>query len=202
MRYTFIGLLILTASASTSLGHSVATVSLRQLFREADVVAHIKVDINYEAQVFDVPPYRARVLEAFKGTQTGSYVYFGPYASCTVGKEYLVFLKSSNTLMSDHCKGSCPTSLTPGAPYLWIMYEGYSVLPVGQTELLSRGSTGVRVCYRQVTLPDSLYRVNDEHAGGASAKVWVYKEDLVLILLELSREPQEAPTPTVTSQGA
>src|SRR5262245_14893632 len=72
-------------------GTSIKTVELETLFKEADVVAFVRV-LAGDAENFDVAIYKAEVLSPFKGCTNKQVVYFGPFVKYEIGGEYLVFL--------------------------------------------------------------------------------------------------------------
>jgi len=163
-----------------------ATVSLGNLFREADVVALITV-LAGDAENYANVVYKASVVQAFKGAHEHDVIYFGPFRSYSIGSEYVVALKATSKTLGDlgtQASGSV-VPFRPEAPYLRVMYEGYSVMAVSYTCQIPACDWAIEVSDEQVLLPNRLATVPSGCHNGASSFVWVRKRDF---LSELSRQ--------------
>jgi len=166
-----------------------ATVGLRQLFKEADVVALITV-LAGDAEKYSDVVYKASVDQAFKGAREHDIIYFGPYKSYSIGTEYIVALKRTSRLLGDLGSKADRQAgpFRPDAPYLRVMYQGYSVMEISYTCVIPSCDWAVEVADEQVMLPQRLATVPSVCHNGASSFVWVRKADF---LAELSRQKED-----------
>ena len=140
-----------------------ATVSLESLFAQADLVAFVTI-LSGDAEHYKAAVYKAQITKSYKGPNTDSLIYFGPFVSYGIGSEYLVFLKKTNQNLVNLVDPTKPKVQLPfdGSQFYYrIMYEGYSVMPV-KYECIFNGTGhngcdyGVRFNTYQVELPSTL----------------------------------------------
>lgn len=130
---------------------------LEDLFKQADTVALVKV-VAGDMDSYDVPIYKAEVVESFKGAPAAKTIFFGPYVGEKLGWEYILFLRSS------------PKTLTPKATsnssfgsiqYSEIFNEGYTSMETSYEcvfdgkDIGQRCDYGVRVCTDYIKLSKS-----------------------------------------------
>lgn len=174
-----------------------ATVSLHQLFQQADVVALVRI-INGDGEHYSIDPYgdgepivasiyEAKVLQGFKGANAGAVLFFGPYVGYGIGSEYVVALRRSGKQLRELLSSGVAdrSRLADNAPYCEIMYEGYSVMAVSYTCEIPSCDEAIEVSDEQVTLPSRLSRYPTECTTHARHFVWVRK---AAFLRELARE--------------
>ena len=138
--------------------------------------------------------YKAEVLQAFKGTEKGATIYFGPFIRYELGGELIVFLRHSK-------KGSEPNRQTAGSglsygsisSFYLVMYDGYSAMQseyecvFDGKEIAQQCDYGVRLNTRQVMLPKSIKTFPSSTKGASSDDTnWVRKNVFVAYLEKLS----------------
>jgi hypothetical protein len=135
-----------------------AVVTIGELFREADVVAIIRI-LPGESEM--------EVLSGFKGARAGEKLGFTRYSNTSIGAEYLVFLRRPHG----------------GEPGYVGMYQGYGVMPVDQVCAFAgrdknRGcDSGVEIDTYQVRLPKRIRTYPSQSENGN--KKWVKRSALV-----------------------
>jgi hypothetical protein len=176
------GSIIIESSAT-----SIKSVELGELFKEADVVAFVKVQAG-DIESFDTPLFKAKSRLCFKGCANGEVLYFGPFQGYEVGSEYLVFLEKTPSSIIMHRKENadqCNDVFEAQATYLKIMYAGYSVMPVLYSMLISDGDDAVKFPYEQVILPESFETVRLRDQDGAALECLVSKRIVESYLQQL-----------------
>jgi len=172
----------------TAISRDPAQVTLAQLVQQADVVALITILSGDTENYLDVV-YKASVIQAFKGTADAQLIYFGPFRSYGVGSEYVVALKRTDKRLADLAKNADGSSRVPfdgAAPYLRIMYEGYSVMSVEYTCALPSCDYAVDIAYSQVTLPADVSMTPNPDHSGASDHGWVRKREFLAALSRIT----------------
>lgn len=166
-----------------------ATVSLRELYVKADLVALVQIRSG-DTEHYTSTLYRATVLEGFKGIKKEEVIYFSPYNGYGIGSEYLVFLRKADGKVGDLIEKQSESTLPydPVQKYYQVMYDGYSAMPVDYTCALPECGYGIKVAYEQVLLPKNLKMIAIECKDGASWKSWVRKEDIVRLLSKGMKE--------------
>jgi hypothetical protein len=153
---------------------------LGQLFASADKVALVQVSSG-TTDAYDVAIYKGRVIKAFKGTQDGDIVYFGPYIGTKLGSEYLLFLKDQTNILvpKDKEAGYGPIK------YSRVFNEGYSSMLISY-ECGFNGSDSnqqcdyaVRVCTDYIHIPDSLQSSPSRDTVTPFGCRWVRKDRFV-----------------------
>jgi hypothetical protein len=166
-----------------------ATVKIDDLFKQADLVAVVKV-LSGDSEHYAITVYKAEVLNAFKGAANSDRIYFGPFINYGVGSEYLVFLRKSKEEFGVSRNADSPglTYGTVTASY-HVMYDGYSTMPVKYACVFDeKGSKepcdyGVKINTYQVKLPKRLktYPIEPTDADMSDAR-WVRRRDVVSML--------------------
>lgn len=169
-----------------------ARVGIEDLFKQADVVATVRI-VSGNTEHYSHTVYKAEVLKAFKGVETGAKIFFGPYVSYGLGSEYLVFLHRSAGSLSPK-----PEANSQGVNYgvlqlsYDIMYEGYSVMPVAYTcvfggkEISEHCDNGIQINTYQVILRGSIRTSPPERDDATSTdKKWVRKDAFLAFLDKL-----------------
>ena len=183
-------LLTVPATARVS-ATSIKDVSLEDLFRGADVVALVVVT-GGDSVAFDGAVYRAQVLRGFKGVHDKAVLYFGPYSTYALGREYVVFLRrTGQELESVRVSSSNPWPSDGQAPYLKIMYAGYGVLPVEYTCISPGCEYGVSVPTSQVHVPASCPLVRHECDPGSRYDAWAQKAAFLKLLTSLAHTEEK-----------
>jgi hypothetical protein len=165
-------------------------VKIADLFAEADVVATLRV-LSGDEESYEAAVYKARVLTAFKGTETGAVLFFGPYISYGIGSEYLAFLSRSPTVPQKTGEQSPYPALHT---FHEVMYAGFSILELdfacvfGSESADERCDHAVRLNPEQVVLPER-FKLFPEAPADASTNYhkWVRRKDLLAHLARLSR---------------
>jgi hypothetical protein len=165
-----------------------ATVGLRELFRKADVVALVAV-VAGDAENYRYLVYKASVVQAFKGVSEDDAIYFGPYQTYAIGKEYIVFLKRTSRRLGElRANSRGPAGpFQSDATYLQIMYQGFGVMEVSYTCVIPSCDWGVEVADQHVMLPSQLATVPSECRNRVGSCAWVRRDDF---LAELSRHKE------------
>ena len=112
---------------------TIASVSVENLFKEADFVAFVKI-LSGDAEHYNGAIYKAEVLKAYKGTTEKEIIYFGEYTTYGIGNEYLAFFQKPDKTIGQQIDKDVPSSSAPydaKQSYFRIMYGGYSIMPVG-----------------------------------------------------------------------
>ena len=139
-----------------------ATVKVEDLFKQADLVAIVRV-LSGDTEHYPTAVYKAEVLTPFKGAEIGDRIYFGPYIGYAVGGEYLAFLRRSDEETKPKEQSNMP-GLNYGSlkSVYQIMYEGYSTMPINYVCAFDGKTTsqqcdyGIKVNTYQVALPGKI----------------------------------------------
>jgi hypothetical protein len=180
-------LFIVPASATT-----IARVKLSDLFKQADLVAVVKI-VSGDGENYSVVVYKAKVLTAFKGTVAKETIFFGPFEGFGVGNEYIVFLNKSERGMKS--EGGAGGSSYGDLPVLYrIMYDGFSILP-SSYECVFNGKAiaeqcdySVKLNPEQIILPPGVKEFPPGEAGPLTNYCkWVRKSVFIGLLEALER---------------
>jgi len=197
--FIFVALVLLGASASIAQqGKTItvtttdpASVTIEDLFKQADLVAFVEV-LSGDSENYDQVLYKARVIKGFKGAVPEQPIYFGPFISYGIGSEYLVFLRKGSTTV-----GALASASAKSKPLLFdsnqltfsVMYEGYSVMPVRFECVFEKAQQcdyGVKLNTRQVILPKELNQFHEEFdESGDSARRFVKRKSMEAFLRKL-----------------
>ena len=173
---------------------TIASVSLENLYKEADFVAFIKI-LSGDAEHYDGAIYKAEVLKAYKGTKEKEIIYFGEFISYRIGNEYLAFFKKTDKILGQQIdkdveSGTAPYDSKQG--FFRIMYAGYSIMPVGFECLFDGKGTdkcdyGIQLNIKQVIVPSALKTFPEEsNTTLLSDKKWVKRTALETSLENLT----------------
>ncbi|MGO9095269.1 MAG: hypothetical protein ACLQGV_08600 [Bryobacteraceae bacterium] len=166
-----------------------ATVNISDLFKQADVVAVVRV-LSGDSEHYPTVVYKARVLTAFKGARREERLYFGPFVGYGVGSEYLAFLRRSKAgAMPSDQSGESGLSYGPISTLYSVMYEGYSIMPIEYVcvfdgnEPKEQCGSGVKVNVYQVRLPKTLKTYPPEPDDeSVSDRKWVKAKALMSLM--------------------
>lgn len=173
---------------------SIPRPELKKLFDEADLVAFIKI-VSGDTENYEDTIYKSSVIAAYKGTDIGKTVFFGPYVSYGIGSEYLIFLKKSGKVIgeiSTKGKESRTVVYDDSFEYFRVMYGGYSILPVSYEcafgPVSELGSCAYAVSMETVILPKTLKSFPEETLGEKSSAAFVQKTTIEAFLNTLKRK--------------
>lgn len=162
--------------------------TLADLFSHADKVVLAQI-IAGDSETYDIPLYKAHVIQAFKGASNGDTFFFGPYTGVQIGSQYFLFLENAPTPIAPKSK--------PGAgfgvvPYLQVFDEGYSSMQSGyQCVFPGAGpeqqcANAVRVCTDYIKLPKALATFTREPNPPFGCQ-WVRKDAFTTALGDLAQ---------------
>lgn len=186
---TTVLLLGITASAQRTVEISEpATVAIKDLFKQADVVAVVQI-LSGDSENYESAVYKSKVLTAFKGTDVGQQLFFGPFIGYEIGGEYVAFLKRAKVAPKVQPRDGPIMAYGPLEAFHLIMYQGYSIMPL-RYECAFDGKDpaqtcdyGVRVNTDQVKLPPAVRTFprtgNDDLAA---SNRWVRKDVFLRLL--------------------
>jgi len=197
--FIFVTLVLFGASASIAQQSKVitvttsdpASVTLEDLFKEADLVAFIEV-LSGDSENYEQVLYKARVIKGFKGVVAAEPIYFGPFTSYGIGSEYLVFLRKNSTTV-----GALASASAKNMPLLFdssqitygVMYVGYSIMPVRFECVFEKSNKcdyAVKFNAKQVRLPKELNQFNEEFdESGVSDRRFVKRKSIEAFLQKL-----------------
>ncbi len=163
-----------------------ASVKLEDLFKQADLVAVVKI-LSGDSEHYSQTIYKSEVVTTFKGTAKGETIFLGPFIGYRIGSEYLAFLKRSN-------EKTVPSKEPPSSaisygelPFFYrVMYEGYSFMEIGYEcvfdgkEINQQCDDGIRLNTFQVVLPKKIKTFPaPPETGGSSDTRWVRKSRFI-----------------------
>jgi hypothetical protein len=165
-----------------------ATVTLKDLFRQADVVAVLYI-LSGDTESYDTTVYKSKVQTAFKGVAVDQRLFFGLYISYGVGSEYVAFFRRSKANPKPLPGGGAFVNHGPVEIFYRVMFEGYSILPI-QYVCAFPGKDpcdyAVRVNTYQIKLPPGLKTfprtAKDDFVEPTR---WVRREDFLHLLSTL-----------------
>jgi hypothetical protein len=170
---------------------TIRSVKIADLFKEADVVAEVKI-VSGDGESYPGVVYKARVVTAYKGAAANATLYFGPLESFGIGSKYIVFLTRSGGPIvplrsaSHTSYGTIPNSYE-------IMYAGYAILPSGYEcvfdggDLAQQCDDSIQLNPNQIVLPENIGKFPVGDAGPiTNYRIWVHKRDLTSLLVTLS----------------
>jgi len=162
-----------------------ATVKLEDLFKQADLVAVVKIQSG-DSERYSQTVYKAEIVMSFKGAAKGDIIFLGPFIGYGIGSEYLAFLKRSNQKMIPSREPPSPTVSYGELPVFYrIMYDGYSFMEIGYAcvfdgkEVNQRCDYGIRINPYQVVLPKKIKTFPALPEEGDLSKKWVRKDRLL-----------------------
>lgn len=170
-----------------------APVQMEELFKQADLVAVVSI-VSGDAEHYPTAVYKAKVLQAFKGSEKGSIIYFGPFIGYGIGEELLIFLRHSDKGIEPNQEAaSSPLNYGTISSFYRVMYEGYSAMHIAYEcvfdgkEIAQQCDYGVSVNTKQVVLPKSIRTFPSSRKGAFSKETnWVRKTAFVASLRKLS----------------
>jgi hypothetical protein len=184
----------ITASAQRTVEISEpATVAITELFKQADVVAVVQI-LSGDSENYETAVYKAKVLTAFKGTEVGQQLFFGPFIGYEVGGEYVAFLRRAKVGAKVQPRDGPTMTYGPLEAFHLIMYQGYSIMPL-RYECAFDGKDpaqscdyGVRVNTDQVKLPPAVRTFpRTSKDDFVDANRWVRKDVFLRLLGTLKK---------------
>ena len=165
-----------------------ATVSLADLFKQADVVAVVHI-LSGDSENYETAVYKAKILTVFKGTEVGQQLFFGPFIGYEVGGEYVAFLRRAKVGPKVQAHDGPTMTYGPLEAFHLIMYQGYSIMPL-RYECAFDGKVpdqscdyGVRVNTNQVKLPPAIQTFpRTSKDDFVDANRWVRKDVFLRLL--------------------
>jgi hypothetical protein len=180
-------LFILPACANT-----IARVKLADLFKQADLVAVVKI-VSGDGEHYPVVVYKATILAAFKGIVAKETIFFGPFEGFGVGNEYVVFLNKSALEVRPE-KHASVSSYGALPVFYRIMYDGFSILPSGYEcvfdgkEISEQCDYSVKLNTEQIVLPSGVEQFPLGRAGPLTNYCkWVRKSVFIGLLERLEQ---------------
>lgn len=126
IKWAFRFVLISSLFVVPACANTIARVKLADLFKQADLVALVKV-VSGDGENYPVVVYKATILTAFKGAVAKETIFFGPFESFGVGNQYLN--KSALEVRPEEHASVSSYGVLP--VFYRIMYDGFSVPPSG-----------------------------------------------------------------------
>ncbi len=171
-----------------------APVKIEDLMKQADLVAIVHL-LSGDVEHYPKAVYKAEVVQAFKGVEKGTTIYFGPFMGYGLGDDLLVFLHHSEKgIEPKQAVTNSGLSYGPISSFYLVMYQGYSALRIEYDcvfdgkETAQRCDDGIRVNTYQVVLPKSVKTYPSSTRGSFSEDTkWVRKTVLVEYLRKLSK---------------
>jgi hypothetical protein len=173
---------------------SIPRPDLEKLYEEADLVAFIKI-VSGDTENYEDTIYKSSVTAAFKGTDVGKTVFFGPYVSYGVGSEYLIFLLKSGKAIgkiSTKDKESRTVVYDDSSEYFRVMYGGYSILPISYEcafgPVSGSDSCDYAINAETVLLPKTLKSFPEETRGERFNDAFVRRSSIETFLNSLKKK--------------
>ena len=172
-----------------------SNVSIEKLFEESDVVALACLKKG-DATILREPivAYDAVVIEAFKGTQQESRLFFGPHAGLEIGRRYFVFLSNGGDNFRELLASERTWPDAEPLPFLR-MFRRRSVFLVESARGFgcpgfrhSRRDEAVLVPSPEIVLPPEMGFVRDERFRGGTGYSRIGKD----VFLEYLRGLRDA----------
>ncbi|MFZ0818816.1 MAG: hypothetical protein WAM91_02020 [Candidatus Acidiferrales bacterium] len=160
-----------------------APVKLEDLFKQADVVAVLKI-LSGDTEHYSATVYKTEVVKPFKGVAAGQIVFLGPFVGYRIGWEYVAFLRRTDEKMAPSKEPTSPgTTYGPLPSFYHIMYQGYSIME-GSYECVFDGKEisekcdyGIKINTYQVILPKKIKTFPaPPEEGESSDSKWVRKK--------------------------
>lgn len=165
-----------------------AKMTLENVFKLSDLVAVVHI-ISGDAENYKFSLYKATVVKAFKGTEAGSIIYFGPYSRVRLDDEYVVFLRNSQ-------EPAVPTKSATAAygtvKYLNVFNQGYTAMESSYSCVFDGRvpdqscDYGVRVCTDYIVLPKPIHAFPPEKDDPPFGCRWVRKSKFLSLLDEFA----------------
>jgi hypothetical protein len=158
-----------------------------ELFRSADKVAIVEV-LSGDVEAYEIPLYKGRVLQPFKGTSADEIIYFGPFLGTQRGSEYVLFLKNASQSLQPSRTGTGYGVVK----YSTVLDEGYSSM-LTSYECVFNGAEphqncdhAVRICTDYIKVPRSLETAPPEDVNAAFGCRWARRSEFISILDQLA----------------
>jgi hypothetical protein len=161
---------------------------IEQLFEEADAVALVQVQSGDDER-YPIAVFKAKVLTAYKGTNTGAAIWFGPCDGREVGGEYLVFLYRGVPPVP-LAANSGESSLTGPSPFFTEMLQGLGTLETGFVCVFGNPNPcadGVRLSWH-VELPRAIKLFGLGSGGVHPGSSWAHKGEVLALVQKLSEK--------------
>ena len=182
--------------ASIAKADTIASVSLENLYKQADFVAFVSI-LSGDVEYYDGAIYKAEVLKAYKGTKEKEIVYFGENISYGIGNEYLAFFNKSGKNIGQVVAKDVQNSSAPydaKQVFFSIMYAGYSIMPVGFEclfDLKNKNNNcdyGIKLNAKQVAIPSNLKAFPEDTYSTTTYNRWVRRTSMETTLEDLKRK--------------
>lgn len=205
-RMTAVAMAVAVIGSTTAGADSLAPIPIEQLFKDADVVALVRIT-GADEEAFDEVLYRAAVIERFKGKVDSSTIYFGPYAGSALGHEYVLFLLDHKKTIRDLAReGPVPWPAALDEAVWKVMYSGFGQLEIHYVCAFENCGGpvccdhAVSVAAEQVVLPEGLPRAPQECDSRPFDTAWIKKETFLSFLRKLGAvqqrdEAEDPPSP-------
>lgn len=185
---------IFTNTKAIRLVDSIPRPEIEKLYQEADLVAFVKI-VSGDTENYEDTVYKSSVITAYKGTDVGKSIFFGPYISYGIGSEYLIFLEKSGKSIGKiftKDKETRTVIFDDSSEYFRVMYGGYSILPVSFEcafgPVSASDSCGYAVNAETVILPKSLKSYPEETKGEKFSDAFVRKSSIETYLNALKKK--------------
>ncbi len=162
---------------------------IENLFAQADQVGLVEVRSG-DAEHYPIVVYKAVVKNAYKGTEAGEIIYFGPFLGTEIGTKYLLFLKKGKPVAAEGI-GAAPYGDTPSVSR--IMYAGYSSMRVTYEcifdgkEIKDQCDYAIQLNPEQIVLPHTIqtFPIGDATAV-TNYRKWVRMKELLALVQTIS----------------
>ena len=159
------------------------------LFKSADVVAQVRI-VSGDAENYDCAVYKGEVIQSFKGIQSKTIIYFGPFVGHRLGDEYILFLRNVDQPITPK---TTATASYGTIHYSKVFNQGYSSMETSyecvfdEEGVLPKCDYAVRVCTDYIKLPKVMSAFPPESNDPPFGCRWVRKTGFLSLLDTLGR---------------
>ncbi len=156
--------------------------SLSDLFNRTSEVVLVKV-IAGDSTTYDIPLYKAQVIQAFKGASNQDTIYFSAFAGVQIGSNYFLFLQNAPAPVAPKSKSAAGFGTVPYSQLADDALPSVSQCIFPGTDPAQHCADAVQICTDHILLPQSLslYRIS----GSTSQCPWFRQSDFVTALSNL-----------------
>ncbi len=155
--------------------------SLSDLFNRTSKVLLVKV-IAGDSTTYDIPLYKAQVIQAFKNASNQDTIYFSAFAGIQIGSSYFLFLQNAPAPVAPKSKSAAGFGTVPYAQLVDDALPSTNQCTFPGADPAQHCADAVQICTDHILLPQSLslYRI-----GSTSQCPWVRQTDFITALSNL-----------------
>jgi hypothetical protein len=156
--------------------------SLSDIFDRASRVVLVKV-ISGDSTTYDIPLYKAQIIQAFKGASNQDTIYFTAFAGIQIGSDYFLFLQNAPAPVAPKSKTALGFGTVSYSQLADDALPSTNQCIFPGADPTQHCADAVQICTDHIQLPQSfsLHHIN----ASTSQCPWVKQTDFITALSNL-----------------